>query len=60
MDSNARRYYAQVAAKPSVLGVSGPLDGSRFNGTLADLQAYSQRFIQGRQALLAQRAQQSA
>jgi lysozyme len=50
----------QYTNRASVLGASGPLDGSHFNGTLADLQAYSQGFIQGRQAPLAQRTQQSA
>jgi GH25 family lysozyme M1 (1,4-beta-N-acetylmuramidase) len=50
----------QYTNRASVLGASGPLDGNHFNGAVSDLQAYSQSFIQGRQAVLAQRTQQSA
>jgi lysozyme len=50
----------QYTNRASVLGVSSAVDGNHFNGSVLDLQAYSQSFIQGRQALIAQRTQQSA
>jgi lysozyme len=56
----SRWSFWQYTNRAAVLGVSSALDGNRFNGLGSDLQVYSQSFIQGRQALLTQRPQQSA